>query len=46
MVWGAIAANGVGRLVFIDGIMDKQYYKALLEQNLTHCVGSLALGRS
>lgn len=44
MVWGAMAASGVGSLVFIDGIMDKHYYKAILEQNLPHCVESLDVG--
>ena len=34
MVWGCMGAKGVGNLVFIDGIMDHQYYINLLKDNL------------
>lgn len=34
MVWGCMGASGVGNLVFIDGIMDHQYYINLLKENL------------
>lgn len=34
MVWGCMAANGTGNLVFIDGIMDKYKYLNILKQNL------------
>lgn len=44
MVWGAMASSGVGRLVFIDGIMDRYLYKDILEQNLKPSVDSLGLG--
>lgn len=46
MAWGAMAASGVGRLVFIDGIMDRYYYKQLLEHNLQPSVDMLGLGQS
>ena len=31
MVWGCFSSNGVGKLIFIDGIMRKEEY---LEDNL------------
>ena len=34
MIWGCMAASGVGNLVFIDGIIDKIKYKNILEKNL------------
>ena len=46
MVWGAIAASGVGRMVFIDGVMDQHQYKRILEDNLKDSVDGLGLGQS
>lgn len=46
MVWGAVAASGVGNLVFIDGNMDRHQYKYILEQNLKPSVDQLNLGAS
>ena len=34
MVWGCVSSKGVGKLVFIDGIMDKNVYLNILKQNL------------
>lgn len=34
MVWGCISAAGMGELVFIDGIVDKNKYLNILKQNL------------
>ncbi|GFW16686.1 transposable element Tc1 transposase [Trichonephila clavipes] len=34
MVWGCMAASGVGKLVFIDGIMHKMAYLNILQNNL------------
>lgn len=34
MVWGHIAATGVGELVIIDKIMDKHLYLNILKENL------------
>lgn len=34
MVWGCISAKGVGNLVFIDGIMNKESYLKILSENL------------
>lgn len=45
MEWVAMAARGVGRLVFIDGTMDQHQYKRILEGNLKVSVNALGLGR-
>jgi len=34
MVWGAVAASGVGNMFFIVGITDHFRYKTILEHNL------------
>ena len=34
MVWGCKSAQGVGELVFIDGIMDKNVYLDILKDSL------------
>lgn len=34
MVWGYVSAAGMGELVFIDGIVDKNRYLNILKQNL------------
>ena len=34
MVWGSMAASGVGNLVFIDGIMYRYVYKTILDENM------------
>lgn len=44
IVWGAIPSSGVGRLVFVEGNMDRYQYKNILEQNLKASVDSLGLG--
>lgn len=44
MVWGCMAASGVGKLVFIDGIMDKTQYLNILKKNLQDSVDQLGLG--
>lgn len=46
MVWGAVAASGVGNLVFVEGNMDRFQYKSILEQNLGASVNKLDLGES
>lgn len=46
MVWGAVAASGVGNLVFVEGIMDRFQYKSILEHNLKPSVEKLCLGTS
>jgi len=39
MVWGCFTSNGVGKLVFIDGIMRKEEYLNILQTNLHHWSG-------
>lgn len=41
MVWGCMAANGVGNLHFIDGIMDKHAYLNILKYNLAQSAAIL-----
>jgi transposase len=41
MVWGCMAANGVGKLVFIDGKMDRYAYVRILSENLASSVEKL-----
>lgn len=43
MVWGCMAASGVGNLHFIEGIMDKHLYVDILRQNLKVSVEKLGL---
>lgn len=44
MVWGAMAAAGVGNLVFIPGTMDRFGYLKILQGNLLESVRKLGLG--
>lgn len=49
MVWGAMAANGVGvllNLVFIEGKMDKMVYLNILKENLPDTAEKLDLNRN
>lgn len=43
-VWGAFCARGVGRLVFIQGVMDQDVYLDILEEPMLHSA-DLLLGR-
>ncbi|GFY30586.1 transposable element Tc1 transposase [Trichonephila clavipes] len=44
MVWGYMAASGVGKLVFIDGLMHKMAYLNVLQNNLKESADKLGLG--
>lgn len=44
MVWGCFSANGVGNLVFIDGIMDRFVYLNILKQNLADSANKMGMG--
>ena len=44
MVWGCMAGNGVGNLVFIESIMDQYGYINVLKQNLKQSAQKLNLG--
>ena len=46
MVWGCMAASGVGNLVLIDRIMDKTIYLNILKDNLKQSALKLGLERS
>lgn len=43
MVWGCITKNGVGPLVKIEGIMKKEQYLAILQNNLPAAVAKTGL---
>lgn len=43
MVWGCMAASGVGNLAFIDGMMDKIAYLNILKNNLKDSAEKLGL---
>ena len=43
MVWGCMAASGVGELVFIDGTMDQYVYLDILKNNLQRSAQKLGL---
>ena len=44
MVWGSMAWKGVGKLQFIDTIMDQVQYRNILKQNLKSSARKLRLG--
>lgn len=46
MFWGCFSAKGPGRLVRIDGIMNKEKYLQILKDNLKTSARQLRLGRS
>lgn len=46
LVWGCMAASGVGKLVFIDGIMDRFVYLDILKNNLHESAENLGIGES
>lgn len=43
MVWGCISKDGVGPLLRIDGIMRKEQYLSILQQNLPDVVEKMGL---
>ncbi|XDV30400.1 hypothetical protein PO909_033329 [Leuciscus waleckii] len=44
MVWGCLSANGRGNLVNVNGIMKKEDYIKILEQNIRQSAEKLGLG--
>lgn len=44
MVWGCFAASGVGKLVFVEGNMEKMQYLRILKDNLKQSAEDLSLG--
>lgn len=45
MVWGSVAAAGVGTLHFIEGKMDQHKYLQILRANVQPSVDRLGLGK-
>jgi hypothetical protein len=43
MIWGCMAANGLGNLHFIDGTVDQYKYLDILKSNLKESVQKLGL---
>lgn len=43
MVWGCFSYQGVGRLVFIDGVMDAARYCSILSENLLSSASEMGL---
>lgn len=46
LLWGSMAADGVGNLEFIDGIMNADAYVGILERNMKSSARKLGLGRN
>lgn len=44
MLWGCFSANGPGNLVKVDGIMRKEQYIQILEENIKQAAENLNLG--
>lgn len=44
MLWGCFSANGSGNLVKVEGIMRKEQYIKILEENLKQAAENLNLG--
>ena len=42
-MWGCMSANGVGNLIFIDGIMDKNVYLNILKTNINESAQKMGL---
>ena len=45
MLWGCFSAAGTGRLVSIEGKMNRAKYKEILDENLLQSTQDLRLGR-
>ena len=43
MIWGCFSVKGVGKISVIDGKMNAQKYKQILQENLMSSVESLEL---
>lgn len=43
MVWGVMSAAGVGKLVFIEGIMFKEHYLNIIKQNVVQSARKLGI---
>lgn len=45
MLWGCFSASGTGNLVRVEGIMKKEDYEKILQENLKQSATKLGLGR-
>ena len=45
MVWGCFTRRGVGKLCVLDRIMDRFYYRDILEQNLFPSIDHFKFGQ-
>jgi len=45
LVWGCFSSHGVGKLVFIDGIMDHKMYINILKENLKKSAEDMGIGQ-
>ncbi|CAM4746608.1 unnamed protein product [Rotaria magnacalcarata] len=45
MIWVSFTRQGVGKLCLLDRIMDRFYYRDILEQNLLPSINHLKLGQ-
>ena len=45
MVWGCFTRRGVGKLCVLDRIMDRFYYRDILEQNLLPSIDHFKFGQ-
>ena len=41
MIWGCISSKGVDKLIFIDGILDKNKYLSILKENLIRSTNNM-----
>ena len=46
MLRGCFSSNGVGKLVLVHGIMEKEDYNKILEKNVHESTHKLSLGRN
>ena len=44
MLWGCISVSGTGRLVGIEGKMDRARYREIIDENLLQSAQDLRLG--
>jgi len=46
MIWGCISSKGVDKLIFIDGILDKNKYLSILKDNLIKSANNMNIRSS
>lgn len=43
MIWGCMSESGVGKIHFVNGIMDAKYYIDILKENVKESAESLGI---